>query len=97
MSADAALLAAERQFFEAKADARKVSGIVYDEDYIAVLSRAWDARDQMGKTPAVSAAGAAAKLRVLLDPELGIETGDNENDLPFLRDVLTVLERLADT
>ena len=92
MTADAALLAAEREFRRWVAEA----GTEEDDDARGrLLGKSSLQRDFMAETPATTLVGAAAKMRVLLDPDVGIESGAGGNDLPILRDVLALLERLA--
>ena len=89
---DTALLAAERRFHEMMAKVRTES----DDDASDALNReAWAAVDRMAETPAKSLAGAAAKLRIVLD-EVGLPAGESYSDVPMLRDVLAVVERLAE-
>lgn len=49
----------------------------------------------IAKTKCLTLVGAAVKLRRVLDPETGMQAGDNERDLPSLRHVLAVVERMA--
>ena len=51
--------------------------------------------EKIATTPAATLAGAAVKLRRLLDPDMGIEIGPGENDLPCLHQILAVIEREA--
>jgi hypothetical protein len=72
-----------------------------DEDD-AALARRWE---RIGKDMEVlnarapaTLAGCVAKLRFLCDPEIGMEAGDREDDVPSLRQILAFLEtsRLAE-
>ena len=96
--ADAALLATERRFQEACAEAR-VDSLNEDDDDDArdqIFDRSDVELDIMIKTPATTIAGAASKLRAVLDPVLGTMTRDLKSIEPMLQDVLAVVERLAD-
>ena len=44
-------------------------------------------------TPATILAEVAVKLRRLCDPELGMDNGDKDTDMPSLREILAVIER----
>ncbi len=46
-------------------------------------------------TPAKTLVGAACKLRIVLDPEVGLAAGESGKEMPMLLDVLAVVERLA--
>ena len=46
--------------------------------------------------PPGSLAGCAVKLRTLLHPDIGIETGNHEYDLPSLRQILAAIETEAE-
>lgn len=65
----------------------------------AVQGPIWDrlssAEDLIAKTPPVTLVGAAVKLRLLCDPEIGLEAGEAEHELPSLRQVLALVEREA--
>jgi hypothetical protein len=45
-------------------------------------------------TPASTLAGAAVKLRRLLDPEVGIAGGNKDTDEPCLRQILATIEAI---
>ncbi len=60
------------------------------------MADAWAVVDAMVGIPAKTLAGAAAKLRVVLDPEVGIVAGPSDFTMPMLIDVLAVVERLAE-
>jgi hypothetical protein len=49
--------------------------------------------ERIATRPATTLAGAAVKLRRLLHPELGMDTGGKETDGPCLHHVLSVIER----
>ncbi len=89
---DAALLAAERQFHEALAEAELVDD---DDARSRIMEKCNQAHAVMAKTPATTLAGAAAKMRVALDPEIGLPTSHNPDYLPMLQEALAVVERLA--
>lgn len=65
-----------------------------DEKSIDPVFDRWMATmDRIAMTPPASLAGCAVKLRTLWHPEIGIEAGDNEHDLPSLRQVLALIEQ----
>lgn len=59
----------------------------------AMLDRVFALDKTIAQTPPTSLAGAAAKLRRLLDPELGIATGEGVGDVESLTQVLAVVEQ----
>lgn len=103
---DTELIEAERKIIELDAESRAL--IEGDQHHSAPVDAdgcplGWQAlRDQIidldemiATTPAATLAGAAVKLRRLLDPEIGMETGERETDLPCLRQILATIEREA--
>ncbi len=85
-----ALLTAERRFHELLDQARQTT------DSAPLVTDAWAEVDVMVGIPAKTLAGAAAKLRVVLDPEVGMVAGPSDCTMPMLIDILAVVERLAD-
>ena len=67
---------------------REAEAEAVDDQMLAVL-------DRIEATPACSLEGAAAKLRILLDEQTGLAAGQGKRDIPMVRDVLAVVERLA--
>ncbi len=51
--------------------------------------------DRIAATPARSLEGAAAKLRILLDEQFGLPDAPSKRDVPMVRDVLVVVERVG--
>ena len=88
---DAALIEAERQVRDLLTEANKVPS---DTD---AAKQVWAVIDQMAATPAKTLVGAACKLRIVLDPEIGLAAGESGREMPMLLDVLAVVERLADS
>ncbi len=95
MTADAALLAAERRFRELRAEARAMD----DDDDDRACNRLADKADAplnvLIETSATTLAGAAAKMRAVLDPDNGTLTRELKCTEPILADVLKVVERLG--
>ena len=87
---DAALIEAERQVRDLLTEANKVPS---DTD---AAKQVWAVIDRMAATPAKTLVGAACKLRIVLDPEVGLAAGESGKEIPMLLDVLAVVERLAD-
>ncbi len=87
---DNALLTAERRFRELLDQARQTT------DSAPLVTDAWAEVDMMVDIPAKTLAGAAAKLRVALDPEVGMVASPSDCTMPMLIDILAVVERLAD-
>ncbi len=86
---DAALIEAERQVRDLLTEANKVPS---DTD---AANQVWAVIDRMAATPAKTLVGAACKLRIILDPEVGLAAGESGKEMPMLLDVLAVVERLA--
>ena len=92
MTADAALLAAK----DAMQDLRARFNRSTDSDVReAILGDTYALLDRMVTMPATTLAGAAAKLRIVIEPEFGLPDVEHDTYLPMLRDVLAVVERLA--
>ena len=93
--ADAELIEAEQEFRQLEARIAELRAADADEDSVIqpVFDRWMSLMDRIADTPPASLAGCAIKLRTLLHPEIGMESGDNEHDLPSLRQVLAFLER----
>ncbi len=85
---DAALIEAERQVRDLLTKANKVPS----ND---AAKQVWIVIDRMAATPAKTLVGAACKLRIVLDPEVGLAAGESGKEIPMLLDVLAVVERLA--
>ncbi len=89
---DAVLIEAECRVRKLLTEAaNKVPG---DND---AVKQVWVVIDRMAATPAKTLAGAACKLRIVLDPEVGLAAGESGKERPMLLDVLAVVERLADS
>jgi hypothetical protein len=93
---DAVILAAEQEIAALLARFHAIGGDAVDEDEDnRIWKRVWDLEKMIAKAPPATLAGAAVKLRRLLDPVLGMEIGENDGDIPCLRQILTLLEHLA--
>jgi len=71
---------------QAQFEARRAAG----DDSGEPPDRIWELDKIIAKTPPVTLAGAAVKLRRLLDPDLGMEIGESEDDFPSIRQVLSL-------
>jgi hypothetical protein len=99
---DAGLIEAERRMHELEPrrkalddDGFQITAEI-EEEIINPLFLAMCRLDERSATrPATTLGGAAVKLRRLLHPELGMDTGGKESDLPCLHHVLSVIEREA--
>ncbi len=89
---DAALIEAERRIRDLLTEANKVPS---DNNTADAVKQVWVVIDRMAATPAKTLAGAACKLRIVLDPEVGLAAGESGKEIPMLLDVLAVVERLA--
>ncbi len=89
---DAALIEAERQVRDLLTEANKVPS---DNGATDAVKQVWVVIDRMAATPAKTLAGAACKLRIVLDPEVGLAAGESGKEIPMLLDVLAVIERLV--
>ncbi len=78
---DAALIEAERQVRDLLAEANRVPS---DTD---AANQVWVVFDRMTVTPAKTLAGAACKLRIVLDPEVGLAAGESGKEIPIARRV----------
>jgi hypothetical protein len=105
---DADFLAAEREIAEVRAERQalspsiktvgdKQSKTVGDEQRLdkPLSDRMWALYDQITLSPPVSLASAAIKLRLLADPDLGLENNEGVNDVDSLRQALGLVERVA--
>ncbi len=90
---DATLIDAERQVRDLLTEANKVPS---DNTAAAAVKQVWVVIDRMAATAANTFAGAACKLRIVLDPEVGLAAGESGKEIPMLLDDLAVVERLAD-
>jgi hypothetical protein len=98
LSTDADFLAAEREIAEVRAerDALDIETLADEERLDKPLSdRMWALYDQITLSPPVSLASVAIKLRLLADPDLGLENNEGINDLASLRQALGLVERIA--
>ena len=55
----------------------------------------WALYDQITSSPPVSLVSAAVKLRLLADPDIGLENNEGMNDVASLRQALGLIERAA--
>jgi hypothetical protein len=66
------------------------------EEDDAAIARRWkrigECATFLNATMPKTLAGCVAKLRHLTDPEIGMEAGDREDDVPSLRQVLAFIE-----
>jgi hypothetical protein len=97
LTTDADFLAAERELAKVRAEREALSpqiNTIADEKRLdkPLTDRLWALYDQIAKSPPVSLSSAAVKLRLLTDPDIGIEQNEGENDLSSLRQVLTHIE-----
>ncbi len=95
---DAALIEAERQVRDLLAEANRVPSGNNATNAINATDagkQVWAVIDRMAATPAKTLVGAACKLRIVLDPEVGLAAGERGKEMPMLIDVLAVVERLA--
>lgn len=95
---DAGLIAAERRLIELepRREAFQDSSIeITTEIEEEIINPLFDAKCELDKriavTPAATLAGAAVKLRRLLDLEVGLPAGDQEGDVPCLHQILAVI------
>ena len=93
---DAALIEAERQVRDLLAESNKVPSDDKATNATDAGKQVWVVIDRMAVTPAKTLAGAACKLRIVLDLEVGLAAGESGKEIPMLLDVLAVVERLAD-
>ncbi len=93
---DAALIEAERQVRDLLAEANKVPSHDKATNATDAGKQVWVVIDRMAATPAKTLVGAVCKLRIVLDPEVGLAAGESGKEIPILLDVLAVVERLAD-
>jgi hypothetical protein len=87
LTTDAEMLAAERELAE-----RRKAKSKPDDDAADPL---FEIYDQIMMSEPRSLVGTAVKLRVLLDPDIGIASGLSPNDVPALRQILAVIEGQA--
>jgi hypothetical protein len=100
LTTDAEFLAAEREIAELRTKREALSpGIktLADEERLRkpLSDRLWALYDQITLSPPVSLTSVAVKLRLLADPDLGLENNEGENDIASLRQVLGLVERVA--
>ena len=60
-----------------------------------ISDRIWVLYDQITLSPPVSLVSVAVKLRLLADPDLGLENNEGENDVASLRQALALVERVV--
>ncbi len=92
---DAALIEAERQVRDLLAEANRVPSGNNTTNATDAGKQVWAVIDRMAAAPAKTLVGAACKLRIVLDPEVGLAAGESGKEMPMLLDVLAVVERLA--
>jgi hypothetical protein len=66
----------------------------FEEPWAPIYQRIYALEDFIADTPPATLAGAAVKLRRVLDAETGIETGMRNIDVPSLARVLALVHRL---
>ncbi len=88
---DSALIEAERQVRDLLTEANKIPS---DTD---AVKQVWVAIDRMAAPPAKTLAGAACKLRIVLDPEVGLAVGESGKEIPMLLDDLTLVQEPVPT
>ena len=98
---DAGFLAAEQSLAELRqqiaAAADKVASIAEEKALVKPLDdKMWGLYDAILSSPPVSIASAIIKLRLLADPDIGIENGGQPQDAEAVRQVLAFLETSAD-
>ena len=84
------LSALEREFLEVCAAFREPNRA--DEEYDAIYSRVDELLGIINNTPPASIGGCAAKLRALVNRELGGPAGDRDDDFTSLQQVIAFLE-----
>jgi hypothetical protein len=100
LSDDASFLAAEQSLAELRqqiaAAADKVASIAEEKAFVKPLDdKMWEFYDAIMSSPPVSIASAIIKLRLLADPNIGIENGGQPEDAEAVRQVLAFLETQA--
>jgi hypothetical protein len=99
LSTDADCLAAEREIAEVRAAADKLrpaKNLADENRRIKPLTdRMWAFYDLIVSSPPVSLASAAVKLRLLCDPDIGLDAGGNEEDVEAVRQVFGLVERVV--
>src|ERR1700719_1701497 len=98
LTTDADFLAAERGIAELRSerDALDIKTLADEERLDKPLSdRMWSLYDQITLSPPVSLVSAMVKLRLLADPDLGLENNEGINDVASLRQALALVERVA--
>ena len=88
-STDAEFLEAERELAEVRAERNATEDKQLDE---RLYERMWALYEKITLSPPVSLASAAVKLRLLMDPDIGIDCSC-ESDLSSLRLVLEFIVR----
>jgi hypothetical protein len=97
LSDDASFLAAEQSLAELRqqiaAAADKVASIAEEKALVKPLDdKMWGLYGAILSSPPVSIASAIIKLRLLADPNIGIENGGQPEDAEAVRQVLAFLE-----
>jgi hypothetical protein len=67
----------------------------FEEPWAPIYQRIYALEDFIALTPPTSLAGAAVKLRRVLDAEVGIGTGSRDNDPPSIAHVLALVHRMV--
>lgn len=101
--ADAALVAAAREMAQLRAQIHnRPPGMTIEEEVryediteAALWDRYWTLNDWIAETPAQGLEGAVIKLRLLADPDIGINIGPRGSDMAMLTSALATVERLA--
>jgi hypothetical protein len=88
--ADKALLAAEQEIADLR---RKEAALQAAGDHEELSNKAFALDAYIAKLAPDSLIGAAVKLRRLADPEVGLEAGDNDDDVGSVRQILAIVER----
>lgn len=95
---DAGFLAAERELAELRQQREDFSA---RHHHVDPPEESWDRSTaleaQIATSPPVSFVTVAVKLRRLLDPEVGMQAGPCDTDLPSLRQILDFLEAVDPT
>jgi hypothetical protein len=92
---DAELIAAEKEIAALLATAKRQSDAGDDSAWAASLDEVFRLDGLVATTAAATLAGAAVKLRRMLDPNLGLANGEKDSDLPCLHQILAAIEREA--
>lgn len=89
---DAELIEAGQRWDEVK---RRWEGLHSDEEADALSAEQGELMVFINNAPPTTLQGCAIKLRVLADPEVGMEVGQRDDDVVSVRAVLAFIEALA--